>query len=263
MAFLIASHRTSLIMGFCALAVVACGGTATTSGDHGSSGSGSSSGGALTGGTTSGGASTGGVSTGGFGAVAVGSCSVDGDCVAVLDAQSPCYSPECSVPFGASLSDVERNPCLVLWDQRRAGIPAGCGAVGGEDIACPESCIEAPLCVVPQCRAGTCVVESRYEGDACPLTCEPASAARIDALAAAMACNPTVSSIQCDGSALVPDQCGCLHIANEKYPDLVEAAKAAYDAWAGVCPTPPCLPDACLPLGSAGYCSPEGVCVSK
>lgn len=85
------------------------------------------------------------------------------------------------------------------------------------------------------------------------------------AAAAAQACNPTVSSPQCDGTAVVKDACGCPSLLlNEKQPDKVKAALAAYDAWVNAGCGPLGCGQACFPAVS-GFCSPlnagGGVCV--
>lgn len=73
------------------------------------------------------------------------------------------------------------------------------------------------------------------------------------AVAAAMACNPAVDQIQCDGTATVSDACGCPFVANEKNPAAVTAALDAYAAWtSGSCGPLAC--DACAGLGTGGYC---------
>lgn len=74
------------------------------------------------------------------------------------------------------------------------------------------------------------------------------------ALDAALACNPAINAIQCDGSAVVHDHCGCAIVANEHSPDAVAAAQQAYNAWTAagcgpydctLCPPPPPAPYFC------------------
>lgn len=90
------------------------------------------------------------------------------------------------------------------------------------------------------------------------VSCDVLSAQYEDAIRAATACNPTLSSIQCDGTAVLNDTCGCPSILlNERNPELVLAAQQAYDAWvAGGCGPVPCG-QACFPA-SAGGCVPSG-----
>lgn len=75
--------------------------------------------------------------------------------------------------------------------------------------------------------------------------------AELDAAnAGAQACNPALSSIQCDGSQILVDPCGCSSLlANEKEPAKIAAAKAANQAW---------LDAGCGPLDCGGGCFPVG-----
>ncbi len=86
----------------------------------------------------------------------------------------------------------------------------------------------------------------------------------LDAVAAAAACSPTMSSLQC--TTIVDDTCGCPTIAlNTKLRPLVNEAKLAYDAWVDEgCGPIPCTQ--CIPAG-IGYCQPSpdggtGTCVA-
>ena len=79
---------------------------------------------------------------------------------------------------------------------------------------------------------------------------------------AAQACDPAVSSPQCDGSAIISDTCGCPTLANEKNPAAVQAAN---DAWAAA-DAAGCLPlcgTPCTTVGG-GFCQPTqnggGIC---
>jgi hypothetical protein len=87
-------------------------------------------------------------------------------------------------------------------------------------------------------------------------------------MAAAMACDPYINTIQCDGSMLIFDTCGCPVVANELNEDAAKAAIAAYEAWAGAgcgpydcfaCPPGPETPwycdasfEACVPAYEGG-----------
>jgi hypothetical protein len=84
--------------------------------------------------------------------------------------------------------------------------------------------------------------------------CEALGQALTTALGAALACNPALSSIQCDGSVVVEDGCGCQIAANEKDPAAAAAAKQAYVAWTAAgcgpfecafCPPAPPAPYRC------------------
>ena len=48
------------------------------------------------------------------------------------------------------------------------------------------------------------------------------------ALDAALACNPAIDIVQCDGTAVVHDQCGCSIVANEHDADAVAAGEWLY-----------------------------------
>jgi hypothetical protein len=90
--------------------------------------------------------------------------------------------------------------------------------------------------------------------------CDPLREAFENALRAATECSLLEPVVQCDGSLILLDTCGCPAIvANEHHPDLAEAAKAAYDAWvAGGCGPYPC--EQCLPAKNGGSCQadPQG-----
>jgi hypothetical protein len=56
--------------------------------------------------------------------------------------------------------------------------------------------------------------------------------ANLDAkFAAAIVCNPAVSSIQCSKNLMVPDSCGCNVAANQNTIDAATAAGKAYVDW--------------------------------
>ncbi len=92
-------------------------------------------------------------------------------------------------------------------------------------------------------------------------TCAALQAAMDQAILAAQACDPAISSPQCDGTAFVDDTCGCPSILlDEKDPAKVALAQKAYDAWtqAGCGPFP--CGKACFPAGP-GFCQPlAGLC---
>ncbi|MCB9576550.1 MAG: hypothetical protein H6717_05935 [Polyangiaceae bacterium] len=90
-------------------------------------------------------------------------------------------------------------------------------------------------------------------GGAAGANCAPLLKAVQDTLAEAVACNPAISSIQCDGSATSPDTCDCPVLLNEKTPDKVKAAQDAYKAWT----TAGCGPFQC---GKACFAGTTGAC---
>ncbi len=234
-------------------ALTACGGSAYTSGgeDQGSGGT-RASGGSSSGGSSQG---TGGAGTGGT--QIIGQCRIDTDCVAVMDTRNPCYSPECSAPQAASKADVTVEHCLVLWEQRDAGTPAGCASdIDGE---CPASCALQPECITPRCEGGQCTLEVSYVPGSCQSECELLTAEANAAVAAAVACDPAVDSIQCNGSAVLTQDCVCPRVANEAHPELVEAAQKAINAREAACPLVPCIFQECQEP-AASYCGASGAC---
>jgi hypothetical protein len=129
----------------------------STGGDPGSGGSDDESGGAPSSGGASGG-STGGSAMGTGGDDAT--CSEDNECITAANFDDPCFSPGCSGPVAATESEVQRNPCLVPWEERESEPPEECAA-HDPDVVCPAACeIPAP-CVAARCveSTGECVIE--------------------------------------------------------------------------------------------------------
>jgi hypothetical protein len=87
------------------------------------------------------------------------------------------------------------------------------------------------------------------------------------AVAAAIVCNPLINQVQCDGTAVIHDACDCPSILlNEKNPNQVANAKAAYSAWTTAGCGPAQCGKLCVPATS-GFCQPDpngttGTCVS-
>ncbi len=87
-------------------------------------------------------------------------------------------------------------------------------------------------------------------------SCDLLAAQLDDAVRASVSCDPTISSTQCDGTAVLNDTCACPSIlANERNPELYQSALAAYDAWVGAGCGPLDCGAACFPA-SAGFCQP-------
>lgn len=80
------------------------------------------------------------------------------------------------------------------------------------------------------------------------------------AISDAAACDPFVNMVQCDGSAVSPDACGCYNVLlNEESASKVAATSAAYDAWQNAdCGPIDCT--VCDPITTNGYCASNGVC---
>jgi hypothetical protein len=78
-------------------------------------------------------------------------------------------------------------------------------------------------------------------------TCEPTYLALIGNLETSLGCTPSANIPQCTGKALLPDACGCIHVANEAHPDNIMLGQALWAA----CVEAGC----CGPQASVG-CSP-------
>lgn len=91
-------------------------------------------------------------------------------------------------------------------------------------------------------------------------TCDGLWAAYQAAVSDAAACDPSASTVQCDGSAVSPDACGCFNVLlSEESASKVDAANAAYKAWENAaCGPIDCT--VCDPITSNGYCASNGVC---
>lgn len=85
--------------------------------------------------------------------------------------------------------------------------------------------------------------------------------------AAAQACSPMLQQIQCNGTVMMSDECGCPRLVlNETQPALVSSAETAYTSWTGA----GCGPHACqTPCGilNNGTCQPSadfttGTCIA-
>lgn|SRR6478736_280648 len=89
-------------------------------------------------------------------------CSENNECVAAADMDQPCYSAACAAPVAVTQSELERNPCLVRWEERsQTTIPEEC-AGSDKDMVCPAiSCELPPPCVSASCSdlTGACEVE--------------------------------------------------------------------------------------------------------
>jgi hypothetical protein len=85
-------------------------------------------------------------------------------------------------------------------------------------------------------------------------TCEALTVALEQALDQTRVCGPALSIVQCDGSAILKDLCGCPTIlANEHNVAQIQGAEQAYDAWvAAGCGPYPC--ETCTPLNQGGLC---------
>jgi hypothetical protein len=82
--------------------------------------------------------------------------------------------------------------------------------------------------------------------------------AKLDAaVAAAVTCGPALAIVQCNGTQIMNDDCGCPSVLlNETTPDKVTAAKAANAAWIQAGCGPFQCGAACFPAGP-GFCQPN------
>jgi hypothetical protein len=82
-----------------------------------------------------------------------------------------------------------------------------------------------------------------------------------EAVAAAIACDPQVNTLECSGKELLFDRCGCQGtVANDSTPQLAQAARDAFDAWvAGGCGPFEC--GACNVPVSGGCDAGQSTCV--
>jgi hypothetical protein len=282
------SLSSALLLGslvWVAGAFVACGGSAFTTEDEasgsggGTSSGGSSSGGASAGGASAGGAGSGGASSGGSaaggastggvtgtgattatggqgtGGAIVGACLIDSDCIAVVDKADVCG---CQLPIAASKVDVLDNICLVPWEERAEPAPVGC-AVDQDPDCLIVPCVPPPTCARARCNQGTCEVIGGNGSNECE-DCDLLAQRRHDTLQAARACNPALSSISCDASAIVIDDCGCPFVVNERNPELVQAAQEASEAWLNSGCEPTLCPAVLCPTPTVGSCTSGGTC---
>jgi hypothetical protein len=102
----------------------------------------------------------------------------------------------------------------------------------------------------------TSIASSSYATTGTGASCDELEKQMDEAIDDAIACDPTIDTIQCDGSEVVPNACGCkFFVLNEKHPDLVAAAKASYAAWTNAgCGPLDCGMDCVEAMG--GTCEP-------
>lgn len=92
------------------------------------------------------------------------------------------------------------------------------------------------------------------------VTCEALRADWDEALAAAIACDPELAIIQCDGTSSILDECACVVLTNEARPDAVDRAHAALASFLNSgCPFS-CDPSLCPTIDEPGLCGASSVC---
>jgi len=163
----------------------------------------------------------------------VGSCTVDTDCVAVLDYRAgfECYSPTV-----ASVADLARDPCLVPWNSNNPKCPL---------VTPPNDCPGGPIpvghsCIILSCQfavcaGGTCALNADFSTPSrcaamdagAPPDCDALRATYFAALAAAQTCDPTQTPTGCFNAFY--DSCGCPAAADLSSP-RANALQCALDA---------------------------------
>lgn len=118
--------------------------------------------------------------------------------------------------------------------------PSGDGGAGGSGTGQPIGGFNAP----------TDAATTGTGSDQCAALLETLETA-IDH---ARACTPLDPNIQCDGSVVLLDTCGCPSVvANENLITEIADAQAAYDAWvAAGCGPYDCV--SCTPATEGGFC---------
>ena len=189
------------------------------------------------------------------GATIIGSCTLDEDCVAVLDVRRA----ECWWPSVASRAEAERDACLMPWSPNPKctlpPAPAGCvPADGGGSHPCPAT----PACVGVHCDAGKCALDLDI---ACPTPelsdCEVLRQRFVSLLEQGRQCDPSQDPPHCDGN--LADTCGC-ELPYDTQGPYAQRISCAFDIWRNAgCPivdcerscVPPKGPAVCAPVGSA------------
>ena len=198
----------------------------------------------------------------------VGSCTVDADCVAVLDYRA---GFECYDPSGASLADVARDPCLVPWNPRNSRCPLVTPPddCPGGLIPVDHSCLA--YCQYVTCTSGTCTMNPDFSTPSrcslvdagVPPDCDSLRATYFATLAAAQVCDPSKTPTGCFDAFY--DSCGCTAAADlssrqanalQCALDAVQEAQCGFGNCGTPCSsgtvTPACTPN---PGGTSGTCT--------
>jgi hypothetical protein len=145
---------------------------------------------------------------------------------------------------------------LVLFDPDATGTGGGSASGAGGSVSGAGGGATSGIGVGTSVQSGS--VASSSSGDNCFALGEELDRTTSEAVG----CNPTIDLLQCNGSELLFDRCGCKSVvANETKPELVQAARAAYDAWvAAGCGPFDCGGACASPMG--GQCDPQsGTCI--
>ena len=225
-------------------AFVGCGGQATHHADMSSGGAAGAS------------AAAGGAGAAGAAAI-LGRCTLDDDCVAVLNL----HTAECLWPSSASKADLKGDQCLMPWlpNPQCTLPPAPTGCVGPADAG-NHPCPSTPACVGVHCDAGKCALDLPI---ACPTPevpdCETLRLRFVGLLEQGRQCDPSQDPPHCEGN--LADTCGCELPYDAQGPHGREIF-CAFDAWRSAgCTIVDCQKTCVTPKGPAA-CVPTGLATS-
>jgi hypothetical protein len=201
----------------------------------------------------------------------VGNCTVDTDCVAVLDYRA---GFECYSPAAASVADLARDPCLVPWNPSNPKCPPVTPPIDcpGGPIPVGHSCIRFS-CQFAACAEGTCALNADFSTPSrcaakdagAPPDCDALRATYFATLAAAQTCDPTKTPTGCFNAFY--DSCGCPAAADLSSPranalqcalDALQQAQCGFGNCGTPCPsgnsTPACISIPNLAGATLGTC---------
>jgi hypothetical protein len=174
------------------------------------------------------------------------------------EAAAPCYIGDVMRAFSSSMLVVLAMAVLhcggkAVVDPASSGGSGGAGGIAGHGGTSTSSTSGTSTST----SSGTSATGGT--ADVCTLLKEDLD----QKVLAARSCDPTIYLEQCNGEAMIYDDCGCDTVANEHNPEAVKAALEAFAAWvdAGCGPydcqwCPPAVPALCeaTPDGKTGYC---------
>ncbi len=177
------------------------------------------------------------------------SCSVDSDCIAVVDASDPCFNPGCQSAFGVNKGSLETSPCLLSYeDYLENQTPTSeCSSELDAGLDCPALCSLQPTCFLPSCTAGQCTIEAIDDEKNCPenqALCQRKGEILKLKLATARSCTASgASASSCDSPGWLKDECLCSVPTQSANGAAFEDAKAASEEFERDClPAPSCEP---------------------
>jgi hypothetical protein len=205
--------------------------------------------------TAEGGAASGGGATltGGI----QGACSVDDECVAVLNTHT--LPGNCFSPSAASQSEVRQDDCLVPWlpNPRCSLPPLNASCLPPDQPPVTHPCLPVPACAPIHCVAGKCAIDFV---SACPAEptapdCETLRTEFVALLERARQCDPAEAPPHCNGN--LADTCGC-ELPYDTSGALGQAVFCAFDAWRSAgCHIVDCDKTCIKPVASGAVCQPS------